>query len=343
MWMNNTVFKEDMEHIAATDFIPWEQLAAKRILVTGATGLVGFNVVCGLLYANRVKKLGLTVLALVRDETRARERFAEQLVGAEDLQFVLGSVEALPEIDGDVDYIIHGASQTASKAFVQMPVETIHTAVYGTESLLELAKSKGTQGMVYLSSMEAYGHPARGHKVTEDEIGAMTPLDVRNSYPIGKQLCESMCCAYASEYQVPAKIVRLTQTFGPGANYNDGRIFAYFARCVKEKQNIVLKTKGETERCYLYTADAVTAILAILLKGEAGHAYNAADERTYCSIAEMAEQVADWGGIAVEYDIQDEASNGFPTTLYMNLDTTKLKNLGWKSFRGGHLFNYMEE
>lgn len=343
MYLENNTFREDMEYIAGADFVPWERLAGKRVLVTGATGLVGFNVVSGLLYASRVKSLGLTVLALVRDEARARERFAGQMAGYDDLQLVIGTVEELPPIAGAVDYIIHGASQTASRAFVQQPVETIHTAVRGTGALLELARAKGTQGLVYLSSMEAYGHPERGHRVTEDEIGAMTPLDVRNSYPISKQLCESLCCAYAAEYQVPAMIARLTQTFGPGANYTDGRIFAYFARCVREKSPIVLKTRGETERCYLYTADAVTAILAILLRGEPGQAYNAADERTYCSIAEMAERVAAWAGIEVQYDIEDEAANGYPTTLYMNLDTSRLAALGWASTRGGQSFNYMRE
>ena len=99
--------------------------------------------------------------------------------------------------------------------------------------------------------------------------------------------------------------------------------------CVKEKKNIVLKTKGETERCYLYTADAVTAILTVMLKGQPGQAYNVADESTYCSIAEMAESVAADGGIQVEYDIQDAAANGFLQTLYMDLDTKALRNLGW--------------
>ena len=122
----------------------------------------------------------------------------------------------------------------------------------------------------------------------------------------------------------------MTQTFGSGINYNDTRIFAYFARCVIEKQDIVLKTKGATERSYLYTTDAVTAILMVLLKGKNGQAYNAADEKTYCSIAEMAEKVAEDGGIKVRYELQDEMLNGFPQTLYMDLDTTLLKKLGWE-------------
>ena len=277
--------------------------------------------------------MNLKLIALVRNVEKAEERFKD-ILKEDALSFIQGSVEKLPNIDGDIDYIIHGASQTASKEFVEHAVETINTAVTGTKKMLELAKIKKVKGFVYMSSMEVYGYPEKGHHVTEDEIGAFTSLNLRNSYPISKIMCESLCCAWASEYDVPTKIIRLTQTFGPGVHQDDNRIFAYFGRCIKEKKNIVLKTAGETERCYLYTADAVTAILMILLKGSKGEAYNAADESTYCSIAEMAERVAAEAGIKVEYDIQPPSANGFPDTLYMYLDTTKLKNLGWKPIGG---------
>ena len=98
---------------------------------------------------------------------------------------------------------------------------------------------------------------------------------------------------------------------------------------MQEKKNIVLKTKGETERSYLYTLDAATAILVVMLKGETGQAYNAADESTYCSIAEMAKMIASDSEIQVEFDIQDNSANGFADTLYMDLDTSSLRKLGW--------------
>lgn len=331
-----TILQQDAENICAAGFINWNRFSKKTILVTGATGLIGSAAVKALLYADKKRELGLTVLALVRSTKRAEEKFAEYL-NDKSLKFIVGTVEKLPEIKDGVDFIIHGASQTASKAFVQQPVETIMTAVQGTLNLLELAKAKSCEGMVYLSSMETYGHPEKGHKVTENDAGALSSLDVRNSYPIGKLQCESLCCAYASEYDVPVMIVRLTQTFGPGVEYDDKRVFAYFGRCILEKQDIVLKTKGETERDYLYTADAVTAILTVLIGGEKGTAYNAADESTYCSIAEMAEMLAEKAGINVKFDLQNTSSDGYLSTLYMDLDTSRLKGLGWNVLYSGGL------
>ena len=336
----SNIIHEDIRIVNEADFIEWDRFKGATILVTGATGLIGTSFIKSLDYANKEKNLNLHMIALVRDEARAKDRFAGILPNGM-LSLVVGNVENLPVIDGKVDYILHAASQTASKEFVQHAVETIQTSVLGTFHLLKLAREKNVKGFVYLSSMEVYGYPKRGHKVKENEIGSLTPLDLRNSYPISKMMSESMCCAYAKEYGVPTMICRLTQTFGPGVNYDDERIFAYFGRCVNEKQNIVLKTKGETERCYLYTFDAVTALLAIMLNGKSGSAYNAADENTYCSIAEMAERVAADGGIKVVYDIQDEKENCFPQTLYMNLDTSALRELGWKPWGRGYSIDEM--
>lgn len=79
-------------------------------------------------------------------------------------------------------------------------------------------------------------------------------------------MVECICKAYSVQYRLPINIVRLTQTFGPGVEYNDGRVFAEFARCLVEHRDIILHTKGETKRNYLYTADAVRAILIVLLR-----------------------------------------------------------------------------
>ena len=329
MRLENEIFAEDMKKICASDFVPWDDLRGSTILVTGATGLIGYTLVSALVYTDQVRDLGLTVLALVRDEQRAQQRFADALADSSCLRLIKGTVEDLPGINCPVQYIIHGAGQTSSKAFIQQPVETIYTALHGTENILKFAREKKIRGMVYLSSMEVYGHPKKGHKVSESEIGMLSSSDIRNSYPISKLQCENLCNAYAEEYSIPVMTIRLTQTFGPGVKYNDERVFAEFGRCVREKRDIVLKTKGETERSYLYTADAATAILTVLLKGRPGQAYNAADESTYSSIAEMAKKVAEMGGIHVQYDIKNNKESGFADTLYMDLDTAMLKRTGW--------------
>lgn len=297
----------------------------KRVLVSGATGLIGQEIVKFLLRENE------HVIALVRNIERAESMFGKP---TRNLEYIIGDICDIKPQKMDVDYIIHGASQTSSRAFIDEPIETITTALYGTKNMLEFARINNVKGFVYLSSMEVYGSPLNDLKIDEKHETNLDTMKVRSCYPESKRMCESLCVSYYSEFGVPAKVVRLTQTFGPGVKYNDGRVFAEFARCAIERRNIVLKTKGETKRSYLYTEDAVSAILAVLYNGIPGEAYNAANEATYCSIDEMAKMVADRFGdnsVKVLIEETDAEKLGYAPVLHMNLDTAKLCNLGWKA------------
>ena len=124
--MGKEFFHEDIDKIASVEFIPWEKLCEKTILITGATGLIGTSVVKGLFIANQKRNLRLKIIALVRDVKKAEERFADVL-SSDVLGLKNGTVEDLPQFDEPIDYIIHGASQTVSREFIDHGVETIRT------------------------------------------------------------------------------------------------------------------------------------------------------------------------------------------------------------------------
>lgn len=337
MWLNDTLFKKDLDYLISLDYIPWEKLRGQTVMVTGATGLIGYNLVSGLIYADIRKKLDLKIIALVRDIDKAEKKYAEQLQDSKALTFVSGEVEQLPDVQDKVDFIVHGACPTASAYFIEHPVETIKTAIVGTMNMLELARRNEVLGFVYLSSMEVYGAPKTEDVLSEEDLGYLNPLNIRNCYPESKRQCEALYAAYASEYSVPAMSIRLAQTFGSGVNKYDSRVFAEFARCAMERKDIVLLTDGSSKRCYLYTMDAVSAILTVLLKGETGQAYNAANPETYCSVKEMAQMVVhDLASdeITVNFSENIEGSKKFPPPHFYNLDITAISLLGWKPIWG---------
>lgn len=326
----NHIMEQDINCLCTDKSIPLDELLGKTVLVTGANGLIGRNLVYTLALYGMKQEQKIHILAMVHNQKKAFALFS----GFDCVECLVGDITEKIEYDKSIDYIIHGASKTSSKAFVNEPVETIQVAVNGTMNLLELARKKEVKGFLYLSSMEVYGTPKTDEKILENHFTDLDTMHVRTSYPESKRMCEAICCAYASEFDVPIKVARLTQTFGPGVEYEDGRVFAEFARCVVEHRDIVLHTSGDTKRSYLYTADAVSALLTILVRGEIGEAYNIANEDTYCSIYDMACLVAEKCGhdeISVRVELEDVSKFGYAPTLRMNLSTDKLCKLGWRA------------
>ena len=329
----NPVIREDIENVLRRPYIGFSRFEGKEILITGATGLIG-KMICYVLLAYASKSSDPPMItALVRNREKADKVF-EEYAGFPYFRLIVSDIRTFQNSDLKPDYIIHAASETASLSFINQPVNTILTSFEGTKNLLDLAVKSQAEGFVYLSTMEIYGAPVDDTLITEQSGTNIDPMEVRSSYPESKRLCETLCAAYGKEYGIPVKVLRLTQTFGPGVSYDDGRVFAQFARCAIEQKDIVLRSKGETKRMYLYTADAAAAILLVLLEGVSGTAYNGANEDTFCTILEMAELVSESCSkkpLSVRFEIGDTQKYGYAPVLHMNLDVSRLKLLGWNA------------
>lgn len=337
MGADNEILLEDMEEIADNTVLA-DGLADSTVFVTGATGLIGSQAVLAMLCMNKKRNSNIHVIAMIRSEEKAKKVFGDWLFD-EHLTLYHGDINEPIGYTEKVDYVIHGASATSSKYFVTYPVETIMTAIDGTKNILEFARSKDLKGMVYLSSLEVYGTPDKGQGyIKENDSGYIDSMSVRSSYSEGKRLVECMCASYQKEYHIPVKVARLSQTFGAGVEYDDGRVFAEFARCAVEKKDIILHTQGNTIRSYCYTKDAVTALFYILLQGEVGEAYNVTNMDTAVSIREMAELVCSLypqNGICTRIEVpEDMASFGYNPEMVIRLDSSKLQALGWRATVG---------
>ena len=171
-------------------------------------------------------------------------------------------------------------------------------------------------------------------KTGEQDYGYIDISSVRSCYPEGKRMCECLCTAYASQYGLNVKSARLAQTFGPGILPTENRVFAQFARSAMNGQNIVLHTMGTSEGNYVYTRDAVKAIIMLLTEGSAGQSYNIANEKSHMTIRQMAElvvnEIAD-NKIQVVIDVpKDNSSLGYAPGVKMWLDASKIRALGWQ-------------
>lgn len=296
----------------------------KKILITGATGLIGSMLIKVLHEANEQYNLSTQIIGQIRNQEKAGNIFGN-LMNVCDIHFVV-------ESDIECDYIVHTASPTASKFFINNPVETIKTSVIGTMDILEVAK-KNKAKVVYLSSMEEYGVPyIPGEIMREDKIGIIDHLNVRSSYSESKRLCECMCVSYASEYKVDVCIARLAQTFGAGVPKTDNRMPVQFAKAAADKNDIILHTEGKSVSNFVYLTDAITALLFLMNKGIIGQAYNICNDKETRSVYKIAELVAaDVAKEQIKVIIEKQENTGYAPDVNMYLSSDKLRTLGWNA------------
>lgn len=319
----NQILKEDINNFVFS-FELSEFLYGSKILVTGATGLIGSTLVRCLLALNK----GIQITCPIRNLKKAKAIYGDDV---QSIRFIecdlVAYLNSLTEKD-DFKYIVHCASPTVGRYMTEHPVETYMLAIDSTRAILEYARKKQTD-IVYVSSLEYYGQNFDDTLITEDMQCYVNNTDPRSSYPLGKRAAEYLCAAYAKQFDVNAKVARLTQTFGAGVSVDDNRVFAQFARSVIEGTNIVMHTKGESAKPYCYTTDCVSAILYILIRGEIGEAYNVANEETYISIKDMADFLCAHFNPQLKVVVEEHPEMGYAPVTKLNLSTEKLKSLGW--------------
>lgn len=321
----NSILKKDFSIINDTQFIDWDKIDDHSFLITGATGLLGKLIVMFFQYRNHYFNSNIKMFLVVRDKNKAIQLFGND----KNIEYIVTSIDELDEyLNLNIDYIIHGASPTSSKFFVNNPVETLNTLFIGTQKILDIAHNNRCKSIVFLSSMEMYG-VLSNKNVMEDNLGYINNLDIRSSYSEGKRVCELLCYSYMSEYHVPVKICRLSQTFGMGINKNENRVFKQFCESIINNRDIVLKSNGETIINYTYTTDSITAIFKILLDGQNGEAYNVVNDDDIITIKDIATWLVENKSInnKVIFDIDKNA--GFAPTNKMKLSNYKLKKIGW--------------
>lgn len=300
--------------------------------IMGATGYIGSALIRYFLKENSENR----IIAPVRSLQKAYGMFPKGVGFVQADLCDRRCVEQLLGEESSADYVIHCASVTASAEMMAHPVEATESIVNMTQNVLEYARQCHIKSMVYLSSMEVYGSMdcPDEHRATEEEAshGAVELLSSRSCYPLGKRMAENICYSYYKEYGVPVKIARLAQTFGEGVLPSDKRVFAQFAKAVREDSDIILHTQGRSMGNYCGIHDAVSGIITILKNGTNGEAYNVVNEANTMTIRQMAELVAGKiadGRIKVVYDITEDNRYGYAADTSLRLSAGKLMRLGW--------------
>jgi nucleoside-diphosphate-sugar epimerase len=328
----NKVIASDIWFITESD-LPWERFRGKTFLISGAAGFLPAYMVETLLHLNDARGFDIKVIALVRNLERALKRFSHHKDN-QSLIFLSQDVCDEVKFPGDIDYIIHAASQATPKVFSKDPVGTILPNVVGTRNLLELAAEKKVECFLFFSTSGVYGHVDESrYPIKEDCFGYLNSTDLASCYLESKRMGENLCVAWMHQYGVPVKIVRPAITFGPGIKLDDGRSAADFVSKIINCQDIELYTDGKALRNYCYIADATIGFFTIMIKGNPGEAYNIASDQDI-SIIKLARLLVKkvFPERHLKVLVKPDVSRNFFRIPFSRttLNISKAKALGWK-------------
>lgn len=306
-----------------------KKLNGKSVLITGAAGMICSSVAEILFYLNREFKANINIYLAGRNQTRMSQRFK---CFNEEYIFVEYDAISMNPICIEPDYIIHGASNANPAIYTKQPVETMLGNFIGLNVLLKAATEKNIKRILYISSSEVYGKKKDNRPYVENDYGFVDNLNIRACYPNAKRASETLCISYKSEYDIDVVIVRPGHIYGPTITSLDNRASAQFTRNVLKGQDIIMKSEGTQIRSYCYTLDCASAILAVLLNGESGNAYNISNKNSIVSIRDLAEEFAKCVKRKVIFvkpsDIDKKGVNMMDNSA---LCSDKIELLGWKA------------
>jgi nucleoside-diphosphate-sugar epimerase len=294
------VVKEDLSYICDR-LVPEQELArlaGKHLLITGGAGFLGYYLVQAVLHWNERAKQKIQV-TVYDNYIRGVPVWLTNLEPNAELTLVEHDItRPLPQSIGDFEYIIHAASIASPTYYRMYPIETMDANVNGLRFLLEYSraqrdKGRPVEGFLFFSTSEIYGDPPpEAIPTPETYRGNVSCTGPRACYDESKRYGETLCVNFARTYDLPIKVARPFNNYGPGLKITDRRVLPDFARDVLAGKDIVMLSDGSPTRAFCYVADAVVGYYKILTRGQMGEAYNIGVEEPEISIADLAHRIA---------------------------------------------------
>ncbi len=251
-----------------------------RALVTGGAGFIGSHL------CDRLLGDGYDVLCVDNYYSSTKDNITHLL---DHPRFELLRHDVTFPLYVEVDEIYHLACPASPIHYQRDPVQTTKTAVHGSINMLGLAKRTGAK-ILLTSTSEVYGDPLV-HPQTEDYWGNVNPIGPRACYDEGKRAAETLFFDYRRQHNLPIKVVRLFNTYGPRMHPHDGRVVSNFIVSALKEQPLTIYGDGSQTRSFCYVDDLVNGLIAMMNAPEDVIGPINLGNPGEFTIAELAEQV----------------------------------------------------
>jgi len=228
----------------------------KRVMVTGGAGFLGSHL------CDRLLDAGHDVLCVDNLFTGTKDNIAH-LHGNPSFEFMRHDV-TFP-LFVEVDEIYNLACPASPIHYQHDPVQTTKTSVHGAINMLGLAKRLNSK-ILQASTSEVYGDPSV-HPQSEDYWGHVNPIGIRSCYDEGKRCAETLFFDYHRQNQVPIKVARIFNTYGPRMHPADGRVVSNFIMQGLRNEPITIYGDGSQTRSFCYVDDLIRGLMALMDTG----------------------------------------------------------------------------
>ena len=293
------VVASDLEYICLNLREELLDISGKRLLILGGAGFLGYYLVQTIMYWNKKNNEELPIDLVVYDNfMRGVPDWLEKLKVNNNIKIEKHDVtNPMPNEIGDVNYIIHAATIASPIYYRLHPIETMNANVDGLRHLFDYClkqneKGNSVDGFLFYSTSEIYGDPSPENIPTDETYrGNVSCTGPRACYDESKRYGETLCVNYAQHYNIPVRIARPFNNYGPGLKITDRRALPDFARDVLNSKDIVMLSDGSPTRTFCYVADAIIGYYKILTNGRNGESYNIGTDTPEISMRELAERV----------------------------------------------------
>jgi UDP-glucuronate decarboxylase len=225
----------------------------QRILITGGAGFLGSHL------CERLLSAGANVICADNFYSGAR-RNVEHLLDHKSFELIRHDVTFPLYVE--VDEIYNLACPASPIHYQRDPVQTTKTSVHGAINMLGLAKRVKAK-ILQASTSEVYGDP-NVHPQTEDYWGHVNPIGPRSCYDEGKRCAETLFFDYRRQHNMPIKVARIFNTYGPRMHPNDGRVVSNFVVQALLGRDITIYGEGAQTRSFCYVDDLIDGLVRLM-------------------------------------------------------------------------------